>query len=175
MDTLEITKFVGAGCGALLIFLVVQTAATGLYGHGGGHGTYGEEHSNAYVIEVAEAETDVVEEDVVEVAFDEVYAMADASAGEKLFRACAACHKLEAGANATGPYLHGLVGRGIGVVDGYTYSNALAEMDGDWTPEAISGFLENPTDWAPGTKMAYRGMRDVEDRANLIAYLNTYQ
>ncbi|MEM6465567.1 MAG: c-type cytochrome [Pseudomonadota bacterium] len=177
MDTLEITKFVGAGCGALLVFLVAQTAATGIYGHGGGHGAgkYGEAHQNAYVIEVAEAETDTVEEEVVELAFADVYAAADASAGEKLWRACGACHKLEPGANGAGPYLHGVVGRGIGSVDGFSYSGTLAEMGGEWTPEAISGFLENPKDWAPGTKMAYRGMKDIEDRANLIAYLETYQ
>jgi cytochrome c len=48
-------------------------------------------------------------------------------------------------------------------------------LEGDWTPENLSGFLENPRAYAPGTSMAYNGMSDVEDRANLIAYLATFQ
>jgi len=42
-----------------------------------------------------------------------------------------------------------------------------------WTPEALNAFLENPRGYAPGTAMTYNGMRKVEDRANLIAYLDS--
>jgi cytochrome c len=49
------------------------------------------------------------------------------------------------------------------------------EITGAWTPENISSFIESPRAYAPGTKMAYNGMRDVEDRADLIAYLATLQ
>ena len=49
----------------------------------------------------------------------------------------------------------------------------MADAPGDWTPENLSAFLLNPSDYIAGTKMVYRGMRDVEDRANLIAYLDT--
>ncbi|MEM6825554.1 MAG: c-type cytochrome, partial [Pseudomonadota bacterium] len=111
-----------------------------------------------------------VEDDAPEIPFAEVYASADAAAGEKLWRACQACHKLD-GSNGTGPYLNGVVDRDIGSISGYGYSEILASLDGNWTPEALSGFLANPSGYAEGTKMAYRGMDDVEDRANLIAYL----
>lgn len=74
-----------------------------------------------------------------------------------------------------GPYLHGVVGRPIAAADGFSYSDALASLGDAWTPENLSGFLENPRSWAPGTAMAYNGMSDVEDRANLIAYLETQQ
>jgi cytochrome c len=67
------------------------------------------------------------------------------------------------------------VGRPKHSAEGFSYSDALLSQDGDWTPENISAFLENPRGYAPGTAMAYNGMSDVEDRANLIAYLATFQ
>lgn len=171
MDTMEITKIVGAMAGAFLVFLLINAGSEGIY-HGNSHG--GDEA--AYVIEVEGAEEEAEDEvEVVEVDFSEVYAVADASAGERIFRACAACHKLEDGANAIGPYLYQVVGRQIGGVDGFSYSTYLAEHGGDWTPENLNGFLENPRNWAPGTKMNYRGLPDIEDRANLIAYLDSVE
>lgn len=167
MDTMTITKAGGAICGSLLVFLLGAWAAEGLYHVGGGHG---DDHAMGYEIEVAAAEGAVEEEAEPEVPFEEVFVNASAADGEKLWRQCASCHKLD-GSNGTGPYLNGVVGRDKGSVDGYSYSSTLAEMEGDWTPENLSGFLLNPKDYAPGTKMAYRGMGDIEDRANLIKYL----
>ncbi|WP_371156902.1 cytochrome c family protein [Jannaschia sp. 2305UL9-9] len=169
MDTMTITKAGGAFCGALLVFLLGAWASEGLYHVGGGHG---EDHAMGYEIEVASADA-APEEAAPEVPFEEVYVNASAEDGERLWRQCSACHKLEEGANATGPYLYGVVGRPKHAVDGYAYSDALLGQDGEWTPENLSGFLLNPKEYAPGTKMAYRGMSDVEDRANLIAYLAT--
>jgi cytochrome c len=169
-DTMTMTKIVGGFCGALLVFLLGTWASSILYGTYGDHGA----EQQAYVIDTGDEDAEVVEE-VVEVPFAEVYAAADAGAGERLWRQCQACHQLEPGANGVGPYLHGVVGRPKHAADGYDYSEALASQDGEWTPENLSGFLENPREYAPGTKMAYRGMSDVEDRANLIAYLDTFQ
>ncbi len=167
-DTMTMTKTVGAFCGALLIFLLGKWAAETIY-HQGGHG-YGDDHHQAYVIDTGEEEggEEVVEE-VVD--FATVYAAADASKGEGLFRACRACHKIEDGANGTGPHLYAVVDRAVGSVDGFGYSGALVAVAETWSPEELSAFLENPRGYAPGTKMAYNGMKDVEDRANLIAWL----
>lgn len=168
MDTMTFTKVMGSVCGALLILLMGQWAAEALYSVGG-HGK--DDHAQAYVIDTGEDEDP--EEEVVEVAFADVYANASADDGESVWRQCRACHQLEPGANATGPYLHGVVGREIGSVDSYGgYSGNLPE--GEWTPENLNGFLEAPREWAPGTSMGYAGLRDVEDRANLIAYLATF-
>ena len=172
MDTMTITKAGGAVCGSLLIFLLGVWAAESLYHVG--HEGHGEEVAMGYMIEVedASAETETADAEP-EVPFEEVYASASADEGEGLFRACSACHNLD-GTNGTGPHLDGVVGRPIGAVDGYDYSAALAEHpDEAWTPENISAFLLAPRDYAEGTKMAYRGMADVEDRANLIAYLES--
>lgn len=169
MDTMTITKAGGAFCGALLVFLLGIWAAESLY-HVGGHG-YGDEVAMGYRIEVEDesAATEVADA-APEVPFEEVYVSASAEAGERLWRQCSACHNLE-GANATGPYLNGVVDRPKGAVEGYAYSDALMGTGEAWTPENLSGFLLNPREYAPGTKMAYRGMEEVEDRANLIAYL----
>ena len=107
------------------------------------------------------------------VPFEEVYAAADAGAGERLFRQCGACHKVEDGANGTGPHLYGLVGRNVGSVSGYDYSGSLVAVADVWSPENLNGFLTNPREYAPGTKMGYSGMKSVEDRANLIVWLAT--
>ncbi|QBF33488.1 cytochrome c family protein [Thalassococcus sp. S3] len=163
LDTMTFTKVAGGLCGALLVFLLGQWAAEELY-HVGGHG------EQAYVIETG---TEEVAEEVEEVDFEVLLASAEADRGARLFRQCSACHKLEDGANGTGPHLYGVVGREKASVDGFGYSDTLAGMDGAWTPENLSGFLESPRNYAPGTSMGYSGMRDIEDRANLIAYLGS--
>ena len=169
-DTMTMTKVMGAFCGALLVFLLGAWGAEVLYHKAEGHGDHAEQ---AYSIDTGEEDHGGEAEEVIEVAFADVYAAANAGSGERLWRQCAACHKLETGANGTGPYLHNVVGRDKGAAEGYEYSEILATMDGAWTPENLNGFLESPRAYAPGTKMAYNGMRDVEDRANLIAYLAT--
>ena len=164
-DTMTMTKIVGGFCGTFLVFLLGGFVAEFIY-----HPAHKDDHHQAYTIETG---GDEAEEDVVEVAFADVFATADAGAGERLWRQCSACHKLEDGANGTGPHLYGVVGRAVGSVPGYAYSGNLVAVADVWTPENLSGFLENPSQYAPGTKMSYRGMGDVEDRANLIAYLAT--
>jgi cytochrome c len=163
-DTMTFTKITGSLCGALLILLLGKWAAEELY-YMGGHG--GEQ---AYVIDTGVEEA----EEIVEVAFADVYALADAGAGERVYRQCSACHKLVAGENGVGPYLHGVVGRDVGTAVGFgAYSGALTEVADVWTPENLYGFLENPRGWAPGTSMGYNGLRSTEDRVNLIAYLDS--
>lgn len=168
-DTMTGVKIVGGFCGSLLVFLLALWAAESIY-HVGAPDHGGEVHQ-AYTIPVEDGAAE--EEQAEEVPFEEVFAAADPGAGERLFRQCASCHRLEEGANATGPHLHNIVGREIASVAGFNYSDALASKEGDWTPEALSAFIEDPSGWAPGTNMTYNGMDGVEDRANLIAYLQS--
>jgi len=167
-DTMTMTKTVGALCGTLLVYLLGAWLAEEIY-HSGGHG---DDQAQAYVIEVAGAD-DAPEEAVEEVDFEVVFASASASEGEGLWRGCRSCHALEAGVHGTGPALYGVVNRPVAFYDDFNYSGALVEAADVWTPENLNGFLENPSGYAPGTAMGYNGMRDVEDRANLIAYLAT--
>lgn len=168
LDTMTFTKIVGGFCGALLVLLLGKWAAETLYHVGGGHGDV----AQAYVIEVADAEpAEAVDEGPVDVMA--LLASADAAAGERVWGKCRACHKLEDGANGTGPHLYGVVGRPVDAVADYAYSGALEQVADVWTPENLYAFLENPRGYAPGTKMAFAGLRTSEERVNLIAYLDT--
>jgi cytochrome c len=163
LDTMTLTKTVAALCGALLVFLLGKWAADELY-HMGGHG------EASYVIETENPE-DADMGSVAEVSFDEQMAAADAGKGAKVFKKCGACHKVEPGANATGPSLYGVVGRPVGSVDGFGYSAGLSGLGGDWTPERMNDFLANPKAYAPGTAMSL-SLKKPADRFNVIAYLD---
>jgi cytochrome c len=167
-DTMTMTKIVGGVCGTLLIFLFANWAGTSIYSTGGDHHGDGE-HVQGYLIDTGSEGGDAAEE-TVQVAFADVFASADAGKGERVFNKCKACHKLD-GTNGTGPYLNGVVDRDIAAVDGYSFSEALTSLEGNWTPEALNDFLENPKGYAPGTKMSFTGLGSIEDRANLVAYL----
>ena len=97
----------------------------------------------------------------------------DAAAGEKVFVVCKTCHAVEAGKNMIGPSLHGIVGRHSGSIEGYTYSAANKGSGIVWAPEKLFQYLENPQRVVPGTKMTYTGVKDPQQRANVVAYLGT--
>lgn len=167
-DTMVMTKIVAGLCAALLIFLFGKWAAEVIYlpSHDAAHA-----HAVYPLPPEADdghgAEPEVAE--VIDVAA--LYAEADATAGETLWRNCRACHALEVGRNGTGPSLHGVVGRAIDSIADFSYSGALLALGDTWTVEALNTFLENPRSAAPGTRMSYAGMRSIQDRMNLIAYL----
>lgn len=103
----------------------------------------------------------------------EVAATGGAAAGEAVFRRCASCHSIEPGENRVGPSLHGVVEREIGSVSGFRYSDANQAFEGDWTEDILNTYLENPRSFMPGTSMAFAGIPNEQDRADLIAYLAT--
>lgn len=127
----------------------------------------------------AEAEADAVpaaeEDPVVEVAAADPALIA---AGEKVFKKCAACHKVGEGAkNATGPQLNGIVNQAAGGVEGFKYSKPLTEMaEGGliWDDASLHAFLENPKGFMKGTKMTFAGLKKPEERDAIIAYLATF-
>ena len=171
MDTMEITKIVGAACGALLIYLMINWAGESLY-HVGAEAHAGGEMASGYEIQVAEAGSGETKADTGP-SFDELLAAADPAKGEKIFSKCKACHKIEDGVNGTGPSLYGVVGRPVGTEPGFTYSDTLQGLGGNWEPARMNEFLTSPKDYAPGTKMGFAGLKKPEDRANIIAYLES--
>ncbi|EPX85601.1 c-type cytochrome [Salipiger mucosus] len=99
-----------------------------------------------------------------------------ADAGERVFRKCKACHQVGEGAkNRTGPQLNGVVGREIGGLDGFKYSNSMSDMEGAWDAEALHGFLADPRGYVKGTRMAFAGLRDEGDIDAVVEYLRTFE
>ena len=175
-DTMTMTKIVGGVGSSLLIFLLGSWAADALYTTGGsGHAetamTEGEHSAAATQEQAAPAQEAAPAAEGP--SFEELFAAADVAAGEKVFKKCKACHKLEQGANATGPSLFGVVGRDVATAEGFSYSGTMSELGGAWTPARISEFLTKPKAMVPGTKMSFAGLKKEGQRVNLIAYLAT--
>jgi cytochrome c len=102
------------------------------------------------------------------------WAAGDAAAGEKVFKAqCSICHSPVAGKNAIGPSLFGVVGRKAGTVDGYAYSAANKNSGLTWDDATLDKYLTKPNALVPGTKMTFAGLKNDEQRADVIAYLAT--
>jgi len=91
--------------------------------------------------------------------------------GEARFQDCAACHKLEAGANNLGPSLHGIFMRKAGELSDFRYSPAIKRSGIVWSPETLEKFITDPQAMVPANRMPYAGMASPGDRADLIAYL----
>ncbi len=93
----------------------------------------------------------------------------------RVWNQCRACHSIEKGGrNVTGPNLYGIVGGPVGVAEGFRFSPALSGHGGVWTPELLDEYLANPRATIPGNRMTFAGLRNAEDRANVIAYMATF-
>ena len=97
----------------------------------------------------------------------------DAGKGEKIFKnLCAICHNFNS--HHTGPNLKGVVGRNPASMEGFTYSSAWTGLsDKKWTEGTLDKYLKSPADYAPGNAMAFAGIPNAKDRADVISYLKT--
>jgi cytochrome c len=101
-------------------------------------------------------------------------AAADVAKGAEVFKQCTACHTInQGGASGIGPNLYASVGKPHGHVAGFAYSDGLKAVPGNWTFDALDAWLTSPRKYAPGTKMTFAGIANPQDRANVIAYLNS--
>ena len=102
-----------------------------------------------------------------------MFALADLTHGEKVFKKCAACHSIKkGGGNKIGPKLWNVMFRSVGAVEDYKYSKSLLSYKKEWTWEEMNGFLIKPSSWIKGNKMGFAGLKDEKDRASVIMYLN---
>jgi cytochrome c len=97
----------------------------------------------------------------------------DPAAGEKVFRQCQACHVIDAEQNRVGPHLVGIIGRPSGSVEGFKYSDAMANLGIVWDEETIAAYLANPREYVKGNRMAFAGLRDPQQIADVIAYIQS--
>ncbi|NDV86231.1 c-type cytochrome [Aurantimonas aggregata] len=173
MNSFEANKIFGALLGTIFVLFGGSLLAEGLF-----HAETPE--TPGFEIVVAEAEEGAggaTEE--AEVPIAALLQTADAEAGAAQFRKCSACHNAEQGGpNGVGPHLWDVVNRPIASVSDFSYSAALQEFSEGgsvvWDYDHLSYFIENPKAHVPGTAMGFAGLRDPEDRADLIAYLRTH-
>ncbi|PYG27074.1 c-type cytochrome [Pelagimonas varians] len=105
-------------------------------------------------------------------------ALGDIERGERLYRACVACHQVGEGAkHDTGPSLNDLFGRRAGSMEDFTYSKGLARANSDgmdWTFERLDVYIQNPKSLVSDTNMDFRGVKKAQDRHDILAYLRTF-
>lgn len=173
MDFFEFNKIAGGLLASLLLYMLVTTFADSIY-------EAEAPETPAYYVALPEqeaAEATEAEEAAAEPAgptLDSLLADASVSQGQRAFAKCQACHAIEAGAShKIGPNLHNVVGAEVARHPDFNYSSALTEHGGRWDYEALSTYLEDPRNAIPGNKMAFAGVKDLEDRANLIAFLRS--
>ena len=110
-----------------------------------------------------------------EVAIASLLPTADVAKGAEVFKKCAACHTVnQGGANGVGPNLYATLGEAIAQgKGGFAFSDALKSVGGKWNFDNMNAWLTSPRKFAPGTKMTFAGLGNPQDRANVIAYLNS--
>ena len=97
---------------------------------------------------------------------------ADAAPGQAIFNRCKICHSLDAGKNIVGPSLRGIFGRKAGTGDNFAYSEAMKSSGIVWDDGTLEKYLRDPKAVVPGGKMAFPGIKDDKQIADLIAYLH---
>ncbi|MER9326715.1 cytochrome c family protein [Mesorhizobium sp. M0488] len=111
------------------------------------------------------------------VAFTNQSQAQDAAAGEKVFTKCKVCHIADQDKNKIGPSLNGVVGRTAGTHPGFSYSQAMVAAGKSgvkWDEATLATYLHDPKAMVKGTKMAFAGLKQDEDVANVIAYLKQF-
>lgn len=97
----------------------------------------------------------------------------DPALGKTAFNKCAACHSIKEGENKIGPSLHGVVGRPSHSIEGFNYSEAMKAYNVTWDSATLDHYLADPRGVVNGTKMIFVGLKKDDERANVIAYLET--
>ena len=170
MDSFEVNKVAGGVLGTLLATMGLGLFAGWLY-------FPGEPAKPGYDLPMAAAETAGTGDSKTAAPakpLPVLLASASVEKGASLAKACGACHNFEKGAAAkVGPPLWGVLGRPVGSVPGFNYSEAIKGKGGDWTLDKINAFITSPKGYAPGTKMTYAGEDDPQRRADILDYLHT--
>lgn len=171
MDSFELNKIIGAVLGTLLFVMGVGFLAEAIY-----HPI--EDRGVGYALPEPEvAEGGAPAEAAPEVPLGVLLASASAERGAAAVRKCQSCHNFGEGEpNKQGPNLYHIVEASKAHMPDFAYSDTLLAQKAEgqvWTYENLNAFLTSPKTYAPGTKMNFAGVRSPEERADILAYLQT--
>ena len=170
MDSFEWNKIFGAVLGTGLFVFALKIIGAGLFASE-------PPAKPGYLIAVAEttAAGAAAAPAEPEVSLGTLMATADKAKGEDDAKACAACHEFtKGGTTKVGPDLYGIVGRGIGTVPGFAYTDGFKTMAGkDWDYDSLNEWLKKPSGFIKGTKMTFSGISNPHTRADVLAYLGS--
>lgn len=94
--------------------------------------------------------------------------------GKKISQRCTQCHSFDKGdPHKLGPALWGIIGSSTASREGYSYSEGMKAKKEIWDHETLSAYLLNPKSAVPGTKMNFAGIKNAQERADLIAFIST--
>ena len=177
MDSFELNKIFGAFLATVFFIMTLGMLSDVIFAKP-------DEEGQGYIIEVAEDTTNKtpknqnITKDNAIPEITPLLASADITAGEKVFKKCAACHTNTVdGKNKVGPKLWSLFNRPMAEVEGFGYSSAMkAFSEGKtWDVESLNQFLLKPKAYIKGTSMGFNGLRKEKERADIIFYLQSLQ
>ena len=174
MDSFEVNKILGGLLGASFVIFSITLVSDAIF-------TSPIPEKPGFAIKAAEkggASAGRGEVTPSEVPVAQLLASANAEAGATVFKRCSACHSIEKdGTNKVGPNLWGVVNRPIASHEGFAYSGPMKEFSKGgkvvWDFGPLNHFLKSPKGFIKGTAMVFAGIKKDDERANLIAYLNS--
>ena len=170
MSGLEVNKII-----ASILIAIIVIGAISLLGDIIANQKNNDQLQNAYKIDIPETDSTELPSNNEDDSIDNIsliLASASSEKGEKLFKKCGACHTYKKeGVNKVGPNLWNLINSNKASKEGFLYSKALSEFGGKWGYEELSQFLYKPKEYIEGTKMNFSGIKNIEDRADLILFL----
>jgi cytochrome c len=167
MNSFELNKILGAVLGTCLVLLALNIGAHSLFAT-----EKPEKPGYKIVVASAEAGKPAAKEEAIPLPV--LLAKAEVQKGERVSKQCAACHNFQKGAGPKiGPDLWNVVDRPVAENAAFKYSDAMKKKGGKWTFEELDKFIENPRGDVPGTAMTFAGIKNPQQRADVLAYLRT--